>query len=162
MSTANLVPDLTPTSTKSKNLLGKVISFLKTKQGIALLAIVILIATFSLMRIKKINPLNFFKKSKKNESSVVLQQPVNQQPGFVTVPVDTYQKMQEEINNNYQPDSDSEENNSLEDEVPINNDSNNDIDQIQQQDLTQNEMESIQEQLNNIQKQRASINNANA
>ena len=160
MSTANLVPDLTSNSTKSKNLLGKVLSFLKTKQGIALLAIVILIAAFSFMRFKKINPMNFFKKSKKDESSVVLQQQVSQQPGFVSVPVDTYQKMQEEINNNYQPESDSDEVNSLEDEVPLN--TTKTADEIQQQDLTQNEMESIQEQLNNIQRQRASINNANA
>ena len=68
--------------------------------------------------------------------------------------------MQEEINNNYQPESDSDEVNSLEDEVPLN--TTRTADEIQQQDLTQNEMESIQEQLNNIQRQRASINNANA
>ena len=160
MSETNLVPDPTPTPTKGKNILGKVLSFLKTKQGIALLAIVILIAAFSFMRFKKINPMNFFKKSKKDESSVVLQQQVSQQPGFVSVPVDTYQKMQEEINNNYQPESDSDEVNSLEDEVPLN--TTKTADEIQQQDLTQNEMESIQEQLNNIQRQRASINNANA
>jgi len=147
MSETNLVPD--STSSKGKNILGKVFSFLKTKQGIALVAIVILIATFSFMRFKKINPINFLKKSKKDQSSVVVQQqPVPQQPGFVSVPVDTYQNMQEEIN-------------SLEDEVPINQTQNN-VDEIQQQDLTQNEMESIQEQLNNIQRQRASINNANA
>ena len=157
--------------TKSSDLFSKVQSYLTSKKGLYLvLALLIMGAIFYYkvcMKKEKKETEKPVEQGIENNNMIPLpQQNYQPPPGYVTVPVEMLQGLQNEQMYSEVPQDDGEQPNigAVYDNTPQlrhNNaqklDDDSEDDEIKNQDLTKNDMESIQAQLNSMQQTRSSL-----